>query len=112
MGHGTIDAPFTPAESPKAKRKVIRGKKSIQIFVLHRGWVVVGVARKDGEQVIIEKGNVIRQWGTTKGLGEIAIGGPTDKTRLDKCGTIRVHKLAVVMSMDCDAKKWASSVSD
>ena len=78
----------------------------IQIVVLQRGWVVVGAVTRDGQQLIISKANVIRRWGTTKGLGEIAAGGPTATTTLDPAGTVHVHELAVVMAMDCDPSKW------
>ena len=78
----------------------------IQIVVLQRGWVVVGEVTRDGQQLIISKASVIRRWGTTKGLGEIAAGGPTDTTTLDPAGTVRVHELAVVMAIDCAPSKW------
>ncbi len=78
----------------------------IQILVLQRGWVVVGEVTKEGSEVVVSKSSVIRRWGTTKGLGEIAAGGPTADTVLDPAGTVRVHELAVVMSLDCDAEKW------
>lgn len=31
----------------------------------------------------------IRQWGTSKGLGELAT-GPTEKSQVDDCGTVLV----------------------
>ncbi len=82
----------------------------IQILVLQRGWVVVGETKKEGSEVVVSKSSVIRRWGTTKGLGEIAAGGPTADTVLDPAGTVRVHELAVVMSIDCDAEKWQGHV--
>ena len=82
----------------------------IQILVLQRGWVVVGETKKEGSEVVVSKSSVIRRWGTTKGLGEIAAGGPTADTVLDPAGTVRVHELAVVMTIDCDAEKWQGHV--
>lgn len=82
----------------------------IQILVLQRGWVVVGETKKEGSEVVVSKSSVIRRWGTTKGLGEIALGGPTADTVLDPAGTVRVHELAVVMTIDCDAEKWQGHV--
>ena len=84
-----------PAESAK------------RIVVLQRGWVVVGDVRHEGPYLIVTDASVVRIWGTTKGLGEIAADGPTSKTVLDPCGTVRAHELAVVMTIDCDAAKWA-----
>jgi len=42
----------------------------------------------------------IRVWGTTKGLGEIALCGPTPKTILDPCGTLHVPQDKVIL-IDC-----------
>ena len=49
---------------------------------------------------------IIRVWGTTKGLGEIAEGGPTSNTKLDDCPDMRFHKLTVIARMDVNEKKW------
>ena len=77
------------------------------ILVLQRGWVVVGkCSRDDAEMVQLQDASVIRQWGTTKGLGEIALNGPTSKTVLDVCGTVEVHPLAVVLVLRYKGEKW------
>ncbi len=78
-----------------------------QIVVLQRGWVVVGDVSRDGDQVTVENAQVIRRWGTTKGLGEL-ISGPTSSTVLDPAGTVTAHELAVVLTIDVDAEKWAA----
>ena len=77
-----------------------------QIVVLQRGWVVVGDVSVDGEHLVISNCSVIRTWGTTKGLGEIAYNGPTKDTKLDKCPDVRVHKLTIVMQMYAAEGKW------
>ena len=80
----------------------------MRIVILQRGWVVVGrVATVDGE-VVISDASVIRRWGTTRGLGEIAAGGPTDETVLDPCGVVRVHPLAIVAQMQCEEGAWTA----
>lgn len=89
----------------------VRREKSSdwKIVVLHRGHVLVGRVRRDGEMVHIDDASVIRIWGTTRGLGEIAKNGPTSKTILDPChGTASAHILAVVLMIDCEAGKWTS----
>jgi hypothetical protein len=73
-----------------------------QIVVLHRGWVVIGDVTQTGDEIAITNASVIRRWGTTKGLGEIAKTGPTKDTVLDPCGIVRAHVLAVVMRIDCE----------
>ena len=83
----------------------------IRIVILHRGHVVVGRYERDGDEVTIRNASVIRLWGTTKGMGEIAAGGPTSKTVLDPCGVVRCHALAVIATLDCEVDKWTSKVS-
>lgn len=81
---------------------------SKQIVIAQRGWVFVGDVEKSGDDVTINNAQCIRRWGTTKGLGEIAKNGPTSNTVLDDMGTVRLHSLAVVASLDCEASKWAA----
>lgn len=76
-----------------------------QIVILQRGWVVVGDLYKEGQDYTLENASVIRSWGTTKGLGEIAENGPNDKTILDPSPKMRFHELTVVAMMEC-SKKW------
>lgn len=71
-----------------------------RILVLQRGWVVVGKYSLEGDECILTDASVIRRWGTTKGLGEL-INGPLNSTVLDPCGTVRAHKLAVIMQIEC-----------
>lgn len=78
-----------------------------QIVVLQRGWVVVGDVAEVGDKVIIDNASVIRNWGTTKGLGEL-VEGPTSSTKLDPAGTVTAHQLAVVFTLDVNAEKWAA----
>ncbi len=84
---------------------------AVRIAILQRGWVVVGKFRKNGPQCFLDDASVVRTWGTTRGLGEIALNGPTDSTRLDPCGTVEFHELAAVAIMDCDQTKWEGKLS-
>ena len=77
-----------------------------QIVIAQRGWVFVGDVERDGDDVKISNASCIRRWGTTKGLGELAKEGPKSNTVLDKMGTVRLHSLAVVASIDCEATQW------
>jgi hypothetical protein len=77
-----------------------------RIVILQRGWVMVGDYSRDGESCLLENASVIRVWGTTKGLGEIAIDGPTQNTKLDPCGTVRFNILTTVAMMDCNKEAW------
>lgn len=77
-----------------------------QIVIAQRGWVFVGDVERVGDEVIITGAQCIRRWGTTKGLGELAKYGPQKNTVLDDMGTVRLHALAVVASLDVEAAKW------
>ena len=77
-----------------------------QIVVLQRGWVVVGDVEKTETEIKISKCSVIRNWGTTKGLGELADSGPLTKTVLDKCPDVIAHPLSVVLFMNVNESKW------
>jgi hypothetical protein len=85
-------------------------KKDIRIVVGLRGWVHVGEYSRQGDQVRLDRAKCIRRWGTTKGLGEIAIGGPTNKTMFDEAGIVEVHAMAVVHSLVCDPEAWAKTL--
>jgi hypothetical protein len=81
---------------------------SVKIVVLQRGHVAVGIFSQDGDICTLKGASIIRVWGTTKGLGEIAYDGPTDKTRLDKCPDIHFHILTTILTMDCVEEPWES----
>lgn len=76
------------------------------IVVLDRGFVYVGNVDISKDWCVITNAKNIRYWGTTKGLGEIALGGPTNKTKLDDVGTVRIFKKAVMHIIDTEASKW------
>ena len=82
----------------------------IRIVVLQRGWILVGRYQLLGDKVFIRDASVIRNWGTTKGLGELASNGPTDKTILDKCQTCECHELTVCFTMKCEISKWLNKL--
>jgi hypothetical protein len=79
---------------------------TIQIVVLQRGFVVVGIFNRIGENVKISRCQLIRKWGSKHGLGEIAISGPTEKTILDPIGLCQFHILGIVFTINCENDKW------
>lgn len=80
----------------------------LKIVVLQRGWVMVGKLERSGSECKLHKASVIRNWGTKKGLGEIAAGGPTKDTVLDACnGLVEFDYLTVVAAISCSEAKWA-----
>ena len=77
-----------------------------QILVLDRGWIVVGDVSKSGDYFNVNNASVIRSWGTTKGIGELAEKGPLTNTKLDSCPMVQAHKLSVVLVMNCNEEAW------
>ena len=57
-------------------------KGNIKIVILQRGWNMVGRFERVGSDCKLHNASVIRIWGTTKGLGEIAKDGPTKGTSI------------------------------
>ena len=92
---------------------VLKGSQStepknsdIKIVILQRGWVMIGRYSIDGDIITLENAHVIRTWGTTKGLGELALDGKQSGTKLDKAGHVEFHILTVVATINCDDKLW------
>ena len=88
-------------------RLVSDAESDIKIAVLQRGNVLVGRFARDGDMCELTDASVIRRWGTTRGLGEIASGGPTSETVLDPAGRVTFHILTAVMLIDCAAGEWS-----
>lgn len=82
-----------------------------KIVILQRGWVMVGKLERNGSECKLHQASVIRNWGTTKGLGEIAKNGPTTSTKLDKCnGLVEFDYLTVVASISVNEESWKSAL--
>jgi len=78
----------------------------MKIVVLDRGWVMVGQLEKDGDEYLLINGHVIRRWGTTEGLGELAMKGPLPETKLEKIPLVKFHKNQLIFTISCDEAKW------
>jgi len=97
----TVDGVKYYSEQPKS----IDSK--VKIVILQRGWIMVGHYSQKGSDCSLTQASVIRSWGTTKGLGEIAANGPTSSTKLDPCrGLVEFDRLTVVATISCDEDKW------
>lgn len=90
-----------------SEKSDLQNPTEIKIVVLQRGWVLVGRFEKDGTNCKLHDASVLRSWGTTKGLGEIALNGPTSSTKLDKCnGLVEFDILTVVLMISVKEDKW------
>lgn len=85
----------------------VQAEGDIKIVILQRGWVMVGKFERKGSDCKLHNSSVIRSWGTTKGLGELAKDGPTSTTKLDpNNGVVEFDYLTIVATISCDQKSW------
>ena len=79
------------------------------IVVADRGHVWVGKVVETDREHIISDARIIRYWGTERGLNQLAMEGPTTKTKLDAIAdTVKVKNHAVIAIVQCVAgtEKW------
>lgn len=79
---------------------------NIKIVVLQRGWVFIGRWKQEGDMCSLDNAYTIRTWGTSKGLGQLALEGKQSSTKLDKAGRVEFHQLTVVAAINADEKLW------
>jgi len=83
-------------------------KLPTRIVILQRGWVVVGKFSQEGVHCKLEGAYVIRKWGTSNGIGELALKGPLDDTILEESGIIRFNAGTEIFQLDCQTENWPS----
>jgi hypothetical protein len=86
-------------------------KKNVAIVVMQNRFVSVGVLEQQDGWLILDNAQVVRRWGTTRGLGEIAENGPTKDTKLDPTPRQRIPLHTVIKVIDCVEKKWKAALS-
>lgn len=67
--------------------------KGRYIVIGNRGNIVVGDLYITGGTGLLKNASVIRKWGTTDGLGQLALHGKQDGTVLDYCGEFEFETL-------------------
>ena len=77
-----------------------------QIIVVKLGWVLVGDVTPTTRGFTLKNASVIRKWGTTKGLGELAQRGPLKDSVLDPIGVATVQAEATLFRIDCNDTAW------
>ena len=83
---------------------------TISIVVLDKGFVSVGVLSNSEDRTgwhCLDNACVVRRWGTTAGLGQLAMEGPQPQTVLDKTPRQSFPEHSIVKVIDCDEDKWA-----
>lgn len=82
-----------------------------KIVILQRGWVMIGKLERNGSECKLHHASVIRNWGTTKGLGELATEGKKKDTKLDKCGgLVEFDYLTVVATISVNESLWKNEL--
>lgn len=78
----------------------------LMIVVIPSGWVFIGFCYRtaqDPEVIMVKDALNIHKWGTERGLGQIAINGPTKETILMEAGNIYGKPLFL---MKADLTRW------
>ena len=85
---------------------------NVRIFCLERGYILVADWEQDADPqfLCLKKSSIVRIWGTTKGLGELAKNGPIKgKTILDdEPEGGRLNKDKIIREVACVQKAWKS----
>jgi hypothetical protein len=81
-------------------------KGKLVIAILDRGWVFVARVSETTSAVELSNAACIRYWGTTKGIGQLALEGPQSGTKLDEAGTVTVPRGAIIALIDAVDEKW------
>lgn len=77
------------------------------IAVLDRGFVYVGNVVTDDKFVTITNARNVRKWGTTNGLGQLAIEGPQPDTKLDNANVVRALVGELKHMILCKEGSWS-----
>ncbi len=84
-------------------------KKQKRIVIVQSGWVFVGDLTHVPHsltEIRLENASVVRVWGTSRGLGQLALSGPRKDTVLDPCGTVDIPMNSVLVQLHCDPAQW------
>ena len=82
--------------------------KELRIVIVQAGWVFIGQYEFDRvlNCVRLTDASCIRVWGTTAGLGQLALKGKQKETVLDYAGVVDVPLGSVVATLVCDKSVW------
>ena len=103
----TVDGVKYVSEVDYKAKKGTGLPSKIKIAILQRGWVAIGrySVDKNGDCHLADA-KIIRTWGTTNGLGEIALNGPTSITKMDDCTPISYNPMTSIFHMDVNEEAW------
>lgn len=101
--HGNGSQPLDTQPATSLEDFVDHG---LQILVLTQGFVYIGHCRTNSTWCLLTDAINIRQWGTTEGLGELALKGPLQPTVLDKVGALAAPIGSVVSLIQPQTDNW------
>jgi hypothetical protein len=78
------------------------------IVVVDSGFVFCGDCIHNEDTLVITNVKQLRQWGTTRGLGEL-VNGPTPKTVIDPIPSVIVPRARVIFTIPVNEKKWSKA---
>lgn len=81
-------------------------KPKLVIAILDRGWIFVARVTESPSAIELTNAACIRYWGTTKGIGQLALEGPQRETKIDEAGTVTVPRTAIIALIDAVEAKW------
>lgn len=81
-------------------------KQKLMIAILDRGWVFIARVSESPSAISLSNAACIRYWGTTKGIGQLALEGPQSGTKIDEVGTVTVPRTAIIALIDAVEAKW------
>jgi hypothetical protein len=85
------------------------GESTRRIVVFPYGFIYVGNVRRFSGRIVITQAQNVRVWKETKGLGYLALSGPTKaKATLDPCGDIEADEAAVIFCMKVEEAAWTT----
>lgn len=77
-----------------------------RIYVIEAGWVLAGFEKsRSSDELHITDAVCVRRWGTTDGLGQLALHGPTSNTVLDLCGEVHISLRHIRFYIECSGWK-------
>lgn len=79
----------------------------MHLVILPRGWVMVGVCRETNNKLYMKNASVVRHWGTSKGLPELANNGPLSNTMLDGKCEMEFPMSSIIAKLKCNKKAWS-----
>lgn len=92
------------------KRNKIIEESDIKIAILQRGFIYIGKFERKGNDCKLHNAYCIRRWGTSYGLGQLAIEGRQSRTELDKVGLIEFDILTCIALINCKEELWKNEL--